>query len=178
MANKKHIPFDDAPEHAAALGRLIAHWNVLERILVIILQWLLGTSWNKALFIYQEFVSAKSKINLLRRLNHHFNKNIELKNEIDSYLGRASKLNSQRNQFIHALWGVRVEDKLVRGTTMEPPNYKKSSISGHIPEQFTSQDIQAVVEEIAELSQSLSDMIARIGAIPAINVNPFPSKCD
>jgi len=163
MSDKKHLPIDDAPEHAAALGRLIAHWNALERILVIFLQWLLGTSWFKALLVFHQFSNITGKIYLLKTLNYQFNEN-EFKNEIDRHLNTALALNEERNKFIHALWGVIVDDKIVRVPAMEPCNHKKTSQS--VNEQFSSQDIQEVVDKIARLSQSLSDITHQMGIAP------------
>jgi hypothetical protein len=166
MSNKVHIPIDDAPEHAAALGRLLGHWAVLERFLVHIMQWLLSTEWDKTLLVYQEFVSTKSKIVLLRRLNHHFNDNGPLKLIIDKHLEQALKLNTKRNAFIHSFWGIKSENKLSRLKTISPFDHKKIENS---VEQFTPQDIQNVVEEIAKLSESFRDLI-----IQAIEVLPEP----
>jgi chorismate mutase len=162
MHDKLHIPIDDAPEHAAALGRLLGHWAILERLLIHIMQWLLDTNWYKAMLVYQEFNSTRGKIVLLRRLNHHFNRNEPIRNKIDKHLDQALKLNTKRNAFIHSLWGVKTENSLARLKTISPPDHKK--IENTI-EQFTPQDIQNVVEEISKLSQSLLDLINQALAV-------------
>jgi len=162
MSDKFHLDIDNSA-HAAALGRLVAHWAVLERHLILILQWLLSTDWKTAMIIYQEFVSTKSKIVLLRRLNNYRNKNKTLKKEIDSYLAHALNLNSERNTFIHALWSTQVKDHIVRIKTIPPFDHKKIE---HPWEQLAYQDIQDVVEEISKLSGSLHNLIYRIHGVP------------
>ncbi len=168
MSDKYHIPFDDAPEHAAALGRLVAHWNVLERILVILLQWLLSTSWLKSLLVFQQFASFPGKIGVLRTLNYHFNKHDHLKNEVDKHLKTALGYNDTRIQFVHALWGVKVGDKIVRTPSFEPTNPRVTS--QHIYGEFSPQDIQAEVDKIAKLSQKFSDILDQLGAKTAVGL--------
>jgi len=152
-------PIDDAPEHAAALGRLLVHWADIERFLIHILRYLLSIDWYKATFVYEEFVSTKSKIILLRRLNHFFNNDESIKEEIDRYLSQALKLNTQRNTYIHSSWGGNV-NKLIRLKTIPHPDHRK--ISKHRITKPTPKDIQDVVEEIAKLSLSFYDLIYRL----------------
>jgi len=152
MATIVHIPLDDAPEHAAALGRLLGHWAFLEVELETIMRFLLGIDQFKAKFIWQEFTSAKAKIALIQRLNHHFTANKDSKESLDKLLSKAQELNSDRNAFVHALWAGD-EKKLTRFRNTPPGNYKKA---GRMPEQFSPQDVQNVVDKIAELSQALT----------------------
>lgn len=163
MADKIYMALDYSPDHAAALGRLLGHWAILETKLTHLLELLLGVDQYKARFIYQEFVSAKSKITLLQRLNHHFTQDELCKKEINKLLIKASKLNSKRNAFIHARWGIGAAivdvGKLSRISTMLPRDYKK--YHGEV-DNFTSQDIQYIAEEIATLSLSFQTLLDRV----------------
>lgn len=149
-------PLDDHPDHAAALGRLVGHWALLEFNLMAVLRLLLGVNQQKSKFIYQEFISATSKIKLLQRLNHHSNTDGSKKQKLKELLDRADKLNKHRNYFIHALWiGTDQPDfPLLRIKNSLPGDFKKPH---NPPEAFSAQDIQDVVVKIAELSVSLQE---------------------
>ncbi len=159
MQGKLSNVLDYAPDYAAALGRLLSHWNHLERLLIHILSYLLSINWHKAVMVYEEFVSTKSKITLLRRLNHHFNDDEVIKKELDGYLAEALKLNTKRNTFIHSSWAGNVKDLRIR-KNIPPPNYKKTS-RGQI-DKPNLQKIQDVVQEISKLSLSFYDVIYRV----------------
>lgn len=162
--NKIHIALDNAPEHAAALGRLLGHWAMLEKILTGLMQYLLQVKPTIAAMIYDEFVSSQSKIRLMKRINYHFTSDNKLKDEINSLLSIASRLNSERNKFIHASWASG-SSELVRFESILPKNHKKA---WKLPMKFTPQDIQDVVEEIAELSVSLGNLLIRLRGDPLV----------
>lgn len=152
------IPLDYSPDHAAAIGRLLGHWAILESHLEFLLGMLLNIDLYRASFIYQEFVSTNSKIILLRRLNHFFVIDQELKNKLDKLLNQTRILNEKRNAFVHAIWASGPDNKINRMRTTMPGNHKKRFRAS---EEFTPQDIQNIVEEIAELSASLLQLITR-----------------
>ena len=112
MAKGTHIPLDDAPEHAAALGRLLGHWAILESQLQTIMQLLLGIDQFKGRFLWHEFTSTNAKIRMLQRLNHHFTAE-RFKNDLSTLLESAQSLNSKRNSFVHAVWAGD-KDRLAR----------------------------------------------------------------
>lgn len=162
MAYKLLLPIDNAPELAAALGRLMAHWADLESWLIHLLQVLLNVDNMKARFIYQEFNSTRGKITLIRRINHFFTLDETLKSEIDKLLGNINTLNETRNKFVHARWIGDVPQHIMRLET-SLPGYKQSKKP---MKKITPQDVQKVVEEIAELSQSLQNLIFPLLGVP------------
>lgn len=151
MGYKPRSPIEDYPEHAAALGRMLSYWALMELSLQEVLGYLLGVDQFRAQFVWQEFVSTRAKITLLQRLNFNFTKDDAMKSSLDSILARAGKLNSKRNGFVHALWGAGTNG-LTRFATTSPPSYKKPDIP---PDDMTAESIQAVVEEIRTLSEDL-----------------------
>ena len=155
MTKKFHLPIDDMQEFAAALGRLLVHSSFLEIMLIQLTAYILSVDVYKAKFVFQEFISTKSKIVLLRRINHYCFPDTSLKETINKYLDKAIKLNSKRNTFVHAFWVV-YGDTLARVTTAPLPKYNKSNKP---PVKVTTEDIQIVVDEIAELSQSIFDLL-------------------
>jgi hypothetical protein len=157
MVNKMHIALEQAPEHAAALGRLLGHWAVLEMLLTVLMQRLFQLGPQKADLIFKEIVSLKAKLKLLKRINHHFTIDGVLKEEIHDLLVSAEKLNEDRNKFIHSGWAGDSRD-MVRIESSLPPSYKKLTKS-HI--KFTPQNIQNFVEKIAQLSGFLNDLLFR-----------------
>lgn len=159
-SDRAQTSIDLAPEHAAALGRLLGHWAMFDRLLIGILKYLLTIDWGKAMLVYQEFGSTKSKIVLMRRLNHYYTEDEDLKIDVDKLLSQALKLNTKRNAFIHAMW-TGTPSHFYRQKVMPPPDHKKTI---HDIEPFTLQDIQNVVEEIAELSQSLRYLLLQFQA--------------
>lgn len=161
MVNKLHIPLDQAPEHAAALGRLLGHWAILEIHLTILMQRLFQLSPQKANLIFNEIVSLRAKLKLLKRVNHHFTIDETLKKEIHDLLVSAEELNGERNKFIHAGWAGNPQD-MVRIENSLPVNYKRLTRKYM---KFTPKDIQNFVEDIAKLSGSLNDLLFRTSKV-------------
>lgn len=159
-----HIALEQFPNHAAALGCLLGHWAVLEDLIAGLMQYLFKVKPTIASLIFDEFVSTKSKILLLRRVNHIITDDKSLKLEIESLLSEAQKLNSKRNSFIHSSW-VSGENMLFRCEKIMPPNHQKVRKE---PTIVTLQDIQNVVEEIAELSASIGDLLFRLLGEPLV----------
>lgn len=137
MQHTTTVPIDNAPEHAAALGRLVARWAVLEVGLQLLLSALLKGGYREAHFIYQEISATKTKITMLRRMNHHLGRFVEpQKTKISMLLADAARLNRKRNDFVHALWGEgREKDCLTRMSTTFSQDHREAD-SKH--EQFSS----------------------------------------
>jgi hypothetical protein len=153
MAEKFHLPIDDMPDLATAFGRFLVHWSFLEVMLLQLTAYILSIDVHKAQFVFWEFSSIRRKIVLLRRINHHCSPDVPLKEKetIDTYLETALKLNSRRNDIIHSFWVV-ADDTLSMVKTALPSKHNKLSM---IPIKTTPQDVQNLVDEIAELSLSL-----------------------
>ncbi len=154
---------DYSPDHAAALGRLLGHWGVLETHLTRMMEYLLKVDHHRADFVYKEFTATKTKITLLLRLNHHFIQDKLLKEEIKELLIKAKNLNKERNAFVHARWGGGAyganDNKIYRINIGAPFDYKELYNPMY---KFTPQDIQKVVEDIAKLSLSFQALLDRI----------------
>ncbi len=159
MVDKFHLPIDNAPELAAALGRFIAYWGHLESLLIHLLQLLLNVDNVKARFIYLEFVSITAKINLLQRLNHFYTLDDKLKYEIYDLLKDTTILNEKRDGFVHAMWVGAIPQHIMRIETTIPRNfrkYKKSMIK------ITPHKVQEEVDKIGGLYQKFQDLILRL----------------
>ena len=145
------IPLDSRPEEAAALGRLVGHWGSVEFELQCLLGTLLGIDTQKAELVYQSFVSADSKIILLRRLNSQFTLNEAIKEKAEKLLSAAKELNTERNKYIHSLWGFDESGTLIKFVGFLTNNYKTE----HPPAELTASDIQIVVDKMHKLSSEL-----------------------
>lgn len=156
------IPIDVAPDHAMALGRLLGHWAFLEQQLTSVLSVLLRLEDQKyAKFIWQEFVSASGKIELIQRTNFHLNKDEKLRDELDKLLKNAKTLNGIRNGYIHAVWTHTTEGfngVLQRHKNTAPNDYRKDEDA---PIDTTAEDIQSDVTKIATLSLAFSHWWSR-----------------
>lgn len=175
MTEKKgrtYIPLDDHPDHAAALGRLLGHWAILEFQLELTMNYLLGGEYKKSSFVYKEFINTRQKITLLRRLNHHFNDDKDKKEKLRNLLERASELNSKRNQYVHAIWGAGLDkNKLMLIRNDLPQNIKKST---HGAFEVTVDDIQGVVEDISKLSHDLQMEVLPDPSIRVVLYEQYP----
>lgn len=157
MSDKTHLFIDRMPEHCIALGRLVAHWSMFERKLIHILQLLLSTDIYKAILIFDEFNSIRSKINLLLKLNYRFTYDKTLRDDIDTHLTKAYNLIKIRNSYIHALYNG--DNRGVMRRKMTPIDYKKPDTPFEV---VTVKEIQDDVDKIAKLSRSFDFLIARI----------------
>lgn len=158
MPEQDYALLDDYPEHAAALGRLLGHWSALETRLMLIMSRIIEIDDLASSVIYNEFVSTKSKIELLQRINFFLNEDDRLKEETTPLLESAFRLNKVRNAFVHAYWKKDETNrtKLIRINYSSPPNIKKLRKP---KERFSAKDIQDVVEKIAKLCQSFDDLL-------------------
>ena len=93
-----------SPEHAQALGNLMAEWAIAEDALASCLQWLLNMEHEPSVTLYQSFVSTRAKIDLLIRLNRDLTQEAADKQEIADFLKEAVSLNAMRNAYVHAKW--------------------------------------------------------------------------
>ena len=166
MPGRMGIPLDSRPEHAAALGRMLGHWAMLEHLLVGTLSLALNIRYSRGKVVWQEFASLRGKLTLIKRLNWA-KKDDPLKKELDEMLVEATKLNEIRNAYIHALWvedgGTFTTPTLRRMRNTSPPNYKKLFRDTEI---ISVQDIENDVIKIAELSAKFADWQIRVQGAP------------
>ena len=150
---KLQIPLDSNHEFAAALGRLLGHWAIVEHELTDILGILLRVNQPRAQMIFMTFISFKAKLQLIERLIHNFVGASPEKNRLLSLIRSAGNLNDERNGFIHATWGVgNTNDSLTRFPNTLQGNTKNAF---RATDDLTPQDIQKVVDTIASLSGEL-----------------------
>jgi hypothetical protein len=145
------IPLDNLPEYAAALGRLLGHWAMLESLLMGTLGRALRVDHGLARLLWHEFISTRGKITLLQRLNHSMGDN-ELKSELGRILEEAQKLNTMRNAYIHAIWVVNAKGEVERHSHTAPGDYKKVFKDNQV---ITVADIEKDVLRISKLSGDL-----------------------
>ena len=123
---KLTVPIDSADEHAKELGRLIAHWAVIEHLLVDLLGALLKINQSRAQLIWAEYSAFAVKIRLLRRCTYCYVPDCQQKSDLFKLLGKINDLNDIRNKYVHATWAAGRSDKsltLIHGTP--PSDYKK-----------------------------------------------------
>ncbi|HYA14521.1 MAG TPA: hypothetical protein VEF33_09305 [Syntrophales bacterium] len=169
MATKYYMVLDDYQDHALALGLMLGHWGEFETCLMRMMEFLFQiphdhVNHHKTDFVYKEFVSIKSKITLLERLNRWFVEDKPLMEEIKKLLSKARTINKERNNYVHARWisyaGYgETSNKLIRISLASPSNinelYKPTK---HV----TPQDILNFSEEIVKLSLSFQELLDRV----------------
>jgi hypothetical protein len=148
--SKIQAPIDLSPEIAAAIGRLVAHWGILEDLLTQLLQNLLGVDQFRADMVFNTFPALGQKIGLIERLLYSFAEANATRTTALSFCKRAKALSETRNKFIHASWaGDGTSGELVI-FSKALPNDTKKRISQ--PPIVTAQDIQIEVDKVAALS--------------------------
>lgn len=158
MADKLIIPIENAPEAVAELGNFLIYWAVLEKYLVMVMGYLLSVDWFKAELVYREFINFSSKISLMRRMNYVYTEPQILKDNIDQLLDKAQTLSGKRNAFVHGFWGVNI-GSLTLCDSSSPRNHKKFIKPST---DYTAQDIQNVVENVAKLCLSFQRLLDRL----------------
>src|SRR3989339_2115641 len=149
---KTQVAMDFHHEFSVELGRLVAHWAVVESCLSNILSMLIGIQDQvKGKFIFMTFISLKSKLELIERLTETFFVESPEKTRLVALLKECIRLNNLRNDNVHAQWGPSTnKDNLSRWPSSLPNNFKRQ-IFKEVSE-VAVQDIRNVVEQIAELS--------------------------
>lgn len=168
MLTKYYMVLDDYPDHAAALGRMLGHWGILETHLMRMMEFLFQVphdhvNHHKTDFVYKEFISLRSKITLLERLNRWFVQDTSLKETIKNLLSETKRLNKERNNYVHARWISGpygdTSNRLYRISLASPGNINELY---NKPKKLTPQDIQDFAEEIVKLSLSFQKLLDRI----------------
>lgn len=150
---KTEIPLDRNADIAAALGRLLGHFGVVELQLVGLLGLLLGINQPRASLVYQSFISVNAKLLLMQQLAGDFVADGVLKEELQSLIEDVVRLNKRRNKYIHATWAA--GDDFASLARM--PNSRERRAS----EIVTAARIQKDVDAAAALSAQLLDFQAR-----------------
>jgi hypothetical protein len=56
------VPIDSMPEFAAALGRFMSHWAIVESELTNILGWVLRVNQPRAQILFMSIINVKTKL--------------------------------------------------------------------------------------------------------------------
>ena len=159
---KVQIPLDTNPEIAAALGRFVGHFAMVEQCLIGILGRLLGVNQPRAQIVYAKFISLTTKLGLMQELAEHFVADGTLKDELVSLLAKATKLNKRRNTYIHSAWAA--------GNNAS--SLARLNADRRAPEIVTAARIQQDVDEVAELSARFQDFQFRVS--PNLVIHDVP----
>jgi len=168
MVRKYHMVLDDYPEHATALGRMLGHWGLFETQLMRMMEFLFQAQGDKVNhfktdFVYKEFVSLRSKITLLERLNRWFVQEEPLKEAIKKLLSETRRINKERNNYVHARWGSGpygdTSNRLMRISLASPSNINEL----YNPlKRVTPHDIQNFSADIVKHSLSFQELLDRV----------------
>lgn len=156
MPKKFQVPMDSSPDHAAAIGRMVAQWAMLEWLITDILRMLLDTDQYRAKIIFQNFVSFRAKLTLVERLVYAFVSDTPERNELLGLTEVAGTLNTDRNKLVHATWAAGKSGNLtlIPGSLpWNPSKHRKPT------EPMTAQNIQDVADKIGELTLKIQNFL-------------------
>lgn len=171
MTNGSKIPLDDEPEICEALGRLIAHWAVMEIALKQVLSQLLLTDQSRGITVYDSIVSAKTKIDIIKRLIRDFLPPSQLKKSLRSLIRQADNLNSKRNELVHASWGRHPDGHILLQREGLPHAESKSRTKSSY--RITAQDIRNAADSIAIVSGQLLSLHSSNGIVRESSRTPL-----
>jgi hypothetical protein len=163
------IPLDARPRFAAALGRLVGHWGVLESNLILLFQILMGTDQFRAAMVFNTFPAVGQKIQLLERLTHSFLEDDDEKRKVLEFLKRAKSLMDVRNGYVHAIYGYSAPPELCWRSISLPSSSEKRLKKAKI---ITYRDIQNDCDKIAKLSGDITNFLGRLET--TMRVRPLP----
>jgi len=139
---------------AAALGRMVAAFAVLEHTLRELLQMTLGVQQYHAEAIYGGITSVKAKIEIIKEVLETASVHPPEREELNKLLERANRLNIRRNSYVHCMWGA--------GNNKESLSLIETGLRRGNPRQFHQvrpSDIDALTEDIGILADDLMMVI-------------------
>lgn len=145
-------PLDTAPDHAAALGRLVGHWGAVESVLIDVLGRLLGTEQSRTRIVFATILSLRTKVEMTIRLANVYIIECPEKIRLLGLLNEVLTLNGERNAMIHALWGSDDAGQLHRLRLGVPSNTKKWI---HDSTPFNAAQIQDEADKIGKVHLEL-----------------------
>jgi hypothetical protein len=164
------IPMDSTPEIAAALGRFVAHWGILEGEIKNILEILCGLDQFRGSILYDTFPALGQKLGMLERLTHAFVEDGEGKAKLLHFIGTARGLMGIRNDLVHAVWGVGGDGNSLTLFPISLPDNKKKRVKD--AKGLTSQDIQNETEKVRTLSFDIQQF--RFRDAPKLPIRRLP----
>jgi len=148
------IPLDDEPEICTEIGRLVAHWAVVEIHLKLVMSQLLSTDQSRAVTVYNSVTSVRTKVDIMKRLVRDFIIDDEFSRELSLLFKEVERLNSKRNEIVHAAWGRHPDGYISLHPESLPGSSGKKRMKPSYP--IKSDDIKKIVEEISLVSTRLS----------------------
>jgi hypothetical protein len=133
----------DHPDHAAALGRLVANWSTVENSLCGTLAFLMRTPYWYAHSAYHAVVSNRARIEMLLALTPLMVGGATYRQRCIDLLTKAREVGETRNGFVHATW---MEQK---GNVYIIENME--DIASSQKRRVHPQEIQDAVAEVTEL---------------------------
>lgn len=160
------VPMDSSPEIAQALGRMIAHWAIVENQLSDLLQeLLLIPDQHRGRMLFDSIINLRSKLDLIDALVLVFTKGSE-QTELARLMKKARALNLERNQYVHATWAAApTADMLTRFPGMKPVMQGPQRGQPKKAVRLDAAAVLATVEAMSLLSGALSERrISRLEA--------------
>jgi hypothetical protein len=163
---------DDRDDIAAALGRLVARWGILEGELISLLEILLGVDQFRAAMVFNAFPALGQKLQLLERLTHTFVDDEAANHKIVDFLHRANSLMAERNQYVHAVWGYDDPPALILFPSIAPNNKTKRLRES---QRITAEDdLQSAADKVAALAGEIQEFVRRDCAALQVRHRPSP----
>lgn len=163
------VPMDSNDAFAAALGKLVARWGMLESELIGVLGWLLGVEQTRATLVFNTFAGIGQKLQLIERLANIYLEDQAAIAKITKLMHRALELNTQRNNFVHAAWGADTPPamKLISSVLSNKRDRRYGKFGS-----ITLDDMKNTGDEVSRFAEEL--LRFRIGDAAKIRVSPQP----
>jgi len=147
-------PMSDSPDHAAALGVMLANFAILESSLLRLMQLALNSTQGQAASIYNGIISVPAKLDIIQELLIHSKLPGELCEEITKLLTRARRLNKRRSEYVHASWGVGFKEGAL---TIISSGLSRGQEPKH--RDIKASEIQRLADDLGELSWEISALL-------------------
>ena len=140
-------------DHFRAIGRISAHWAILEMHLHVVMWGFLGVSQRVGHAITAPVMSMNTKLHMLRSLaNESKDLSADGRKHFMALMVRVGDLQTDRNNVVHAVWSV----------SKKPDCFNRSKFTGWGKVKFenqdmTAQEIEDIADEIALLSNEIAD---------------------
>lgn len=103
MVDVYHVDLDLSDIQFKAIGKITAHWSLIEWTLTRIIAGILGVGVKEGRVLAIQ-MSALEKARVTRLLSELRIHNVAIKNELEAFLKRIDSARPERNNFAHGLW--------------------------------------------------------------------------
>lgn len=133
----------ERPTHAAAIGRIVTSWSLIEGTIAILLGFMMHQDHRAALALLGSFRTNKARIDAVRKVGKEVF-DASLFAEFDEVMKSALAYAEERNAIAHGVWGSD-KDKPEIVYLMSMQSYAKFFIEGyHTPADETLTKLDAV----------------------------------